>query len=161
MPYAPRKEPAPTSLTEQQKTQVAAYMEAHPDGGYKAACRSAGGPLARVTRKEARALIMADDDLREAALRGLRLDESTLFRRLGDIANDVEHKDQFRAVTWGLNAIHRWHENQTVEHSGSMEVTHPDVDAAIGRLLDELARGREAPAAVKAAPRALGEGGAD
>jgi len=81
---------------------VLAYFAEHKNGGYKAACRAAG--MAQITRAEARALLHSDEEIREARFKAMGLDEPRLFELLGSIAGDGEHKDQFRAVTWGLNA---------------------------------------------------------
>lgn len=122
------------TLTDEQRQTVIAWFAENPDGGYKAALANVG---IRATKAEARALLHADDEIRDARLQGMKLDEGSLFRRLGVIANSEDHKDQFRAVTWGLNALHRYHENSTVEHTGTtgLEVT---VEHDYGRLLDKL-----------------------
>ena len=127
----------PAELSDEQKSAIVACFDANPDCGYKAAARAAGF---RLSKEQARAMIVADDELREAVFKSLKLDERSLFRTLGEIAASSDHKDQFRAVTWGLNAIHRWHENQQVEHTGGMEVANPDVSAAIERFTSTVAR---------------------
>lgn len=122
------------ALTDEQRQTIIGWFAENPDGGYKAALAQAG---IRATKAEARTLLHGDDEIRDARLQGMNLDEGSLFRRLGVIANDGHHKDQFRAVTWGLNALHRYHENSTVEHTGTtaVEVT---VEHDYGRLLDKL-----------------------
>ena len=112
-------------LSDEQRFAILEFFAATPDGGYKAALQSIG---IRATKAEARALLHGDEELREARFKAMGLDERSLFKQLGEIAGSESHKDQFRAVTWGLNAIHRWHENAGVEvdvsHSGNVTVEH-------------------------------------
>lgn len=120
-------------LSDEQRAGVLAFFAATPDGGYKAALRAVG---IRATLPEARALLHADEEMREARFKSMYLDEGSLFKQLGTIASDGDHKDQFRAVTWALNAIHRWHENASIEHTGRpMGVT---VEHDFSGILDGL-----------------------
>lgn len=138
---APQARPAvPSALTDTQRETVLAFYATNPDGGYLAACKAAG--LKQLTRQEAKALITSDDELVEAKFRALHLDEPGLFKQLGTIANNAEHKDQFRAVTWGLNAIHRWHENgQQIEVNVATAVAVEDRSASladVARILESV-----------------------
>jgi hypothetical protein len=108
----------PPELTDEQRDLIRAYFDEHPDGGYKNACKAAG--ILRLTQKEAKALIGDDAELAEYRMRKLGLDEGSLFQRLGEMAQNKEHKDQFRAITFGLGAIHGRSE------SARLELTGPD-----------------------------------
>lgn len=137
------KPPAPTQLTDEQREAVLTFFAANPDGGYLAACKAAG--LKQLTRAEAKQLITSDDEIVEAKFRGLKLDEPRLFAALGAMAANPDHKDQFRAVTWGLNAIHRWHENgQPIEVNVATAIAVEDRSSSLA----DVARVLEAAGAL-------------
>lgn len=122
-------------LTDEQRAAVAAFYEANPDGGYKQALAHAG---IHATKAAAKAAIVADDDLPEHIQRCLKVDEHSLLKRLGAMSADAAHKDSLRATTFALAALHGYREKSETVHTGPdggpMEVTNPDVAAAIDRL---------------------------
>lgn len=144
----------PAELTDEQRDLVREFFDQHPDGGYKAACRAAG--IRQITKAEAKQLIDQDDELHDHRLRALGVDEDSAWLRVALIAQNLEHKDALRANTFILGAIHgRTDQAGRLEvvgaGGGPVEVTNPDVAAAIERFT------ALADAAVRAASRGTAE----
>lgn len=123
-------------LTEEQRAKIRAFYDEHPDGGYKHALAHAG---IRATRAAAKAAIAGDDELADLPLAALKLSEGSLLKVIGDIAADGTHKDQLRAATWGLSALHGHREKSETALTGAngdaVEVT---VQHDYGQLLARL-----------------------
>jgi hypothetical protein len=123
-------------LSDEQRSAILAWFSENPDGGLKAALKTIG---IRATKDEARALLLADDELRDTRFRAMGLDEVSLIRRIGEIASDHAHKDTFRATMAGLNMFHGWRESTEsvvdVSHSGVVTVEH-ERRLTIGDVID-------------------------
>lgn len=126
-------------LNDDERQAILAWLATHPDGGYKAALHSVG---ISATRAEARKLLHSDDEIRDARFKAMGLDEGSLFKNMGVIAGNVEHKDCLRANTWVLNAVHKWAETRATEHTGPdggpMEVADSHVADALDRFTEQV-----------------------
>ena len=132
----------PDELTDEQRAAIFAFFADNPDGGYRGACRAAG--LRRITRDEARQLILGDPDIRDYRERVLGVAEDTAWKRIGEMAANPDHKDTFRANTYILAAVH-----------GVSEKTQIDVTSGGERL-----RGEDRSAGLAGVARVLVEIGA-
>lgn len=165
-PYKPRLtagnlQPAPATFTDDERERIGTFLETKAEKGYKKALASIGY---RATRAEAKALIMADDELRERYFAGYRLDQHSVLTHIGEIAHDPEHKDRLRANTWAANALLGWSEKTQadVTHAGHVEVedrsAHLDAVAAVLNAVGAVANGGSVPQrALPAAPDVLAE----
>jgi hypothetical protein len=138
-------------LTDAQRQQIREFFKQHPDGGYKAACKAAG--LLRLTKADAKTLIESDDELAECRERELGVAADSALRRIALIAQDLEHKDAFRANTFIAGALHGISEQARIQLAGDPDhpigVTSPDVEQAVERFTATVAA-----AAVRAATSA-------
>lgn len=138
----PESESAPSSLSEEQRQIVKAFFAEHVDGGYTAACQAAG--IARVTRAEARNLILSDGEIRDERFKAMGVGEAKALMVLGEILADSEHKDRLRAATFLVNALHGWAESSRSEHTGAdggpVEVADSHVADALDRFTSEVRR---------------------
>lgn len=132
MPYELR-------LTATQHAKILAFYTdpTNKGRGYKAALEAAGIAYGN-TSSTAKQLIEQDPELHDAFLQAQGLDAPSLLRTIGAVASDLQHKDCVKAATWGLNVIHGMRERRAVEMTGAdggpMEVTNPDVAAAVDRF---------------------------
>lgn len=133
-------------LTDEQRQLIREFFKANPDGGYKSACKHAG--LLRLSKAEAKQLIEADDELSECRERELGVSADSALRRIALIAQDLEHKDAFRANTFIAGALHGISEQARIQLAGDPDnpigVTSPDVRDAVERfeaLADAAVRG--------------------
>lgn len=122
-------------LTDEQRALVRGFFEEKPDGGYKQACRLIG---IRATKDEARKLIEDDAELSDFRMQKLGLDEGSLFRQLGKIAQDPDHRDQLKALTFGLGAIHGHGQPRVDTSDGDGAPTRVVVEHDFGSLIDKL-----------------------
>lgn len=123
------------TLTDRQRDLVREFYAQNPKGGYKSALAHAG---VHVTKAVAKAMIEADDDLDDLPYQALRVDRQTALAAIGDILNDPEHKDRLRAALASLAMLYGLSEKQSLELTGAeggpLEVTNPDVAAAVDRF---------------------------
>jgi hypothetical protein len=161
-PGVERTEPVPAELSDEQRAQVIAFFKAHPEKGYKAACNHIG--ISRITKAEARRLLHDDDEIRRERFANYNLDEQRLLTRTGEIANDPNHKDQFRAIQFAFNVVHGWIERRAEEITGPdgrpLEVTNPDLTAALDRFtttVNRLSERAQSGGAVRALDRGRAE----
>ncbi len=139
-------EPAASALTDKQRATLIAKVQADPYCGLVAAARQAG---VEGSRGQIRRLLDTDQDFQDALqeARGhlinsvASLKVNHLLAKLGTVVDDDGHASQLRAIQYalGLRGI-QVVERIEHEHSGGMEVTNPDVAAAIDRFTVTLRR---------------------
>lgn len=163
----------PDELTDEQRALIKAHMAEHPASGFKSAIKAAG--LLRVTKAQAKALIMADEDLKDAYLAPYSLNRHKVLTAIGEIVADPEHRDRLRAATWAGNVYHGLVEQKQVEHTGELTSNHQVAVSvshdfkAIADTLEAAGVIRRGPVALRAAPEpvlpasadAEADGGAD
>jgi hypothetical protein len=103
-------------LSDEQRAGVLAYFAERPAGGFKAALRSVG---IRATTREARSMLLEDEQVKEVRLSHFGLDEKTMFTSLGGMVGDPGHKDHFNATKLGLNVLHGYSERAGLEVTGA------------------------------------------
>lgn len=152
---AKRKPPAvavPLTDGELPATKRAKYLKClrdNPEIGNKTAFRRAG---VRITKPEIEALFAADPDLEQEALEARGRNIQAVEQTIWEIAQDAAHPSALRA---GVLLMGRYSDRGWLparldlrhEHSGPgggpMEVSHPDLAAAIERFTTAVVRSTE------------------
>lgn len=130
-------------LTDRQRAKVLDHYAKHPNSGYKAAVAAAG---INATRAAAKAAIVGDDELRDAPLEALHVDEQSAFQAIGEILSDPDHKDRLRAATWAASALHGHREKSetavTGPEGGPLAIAVEDRSASFDDVLEVLQQAR-------------------
>lgn len=118
-------------LSDEQRAGVLAFFAERPGGGFKAALRKVG---IRATTRQARDLLLNDEQVKDVRLGHFGLDEKTILTTLGAMVGDLGHKDCFNATRLAGGVLHGLVERSGVDVSGNVEVTNTDVADAIERF---------------------------